>query len=63
MNQKPYEIAIMEIQSELDRDYAEYQRLYKKIYLEEDSNARLIYRQKTDMLKSLLKKIELYERM
>ena len=59
MSPKPYEIIIVELQSELDRDYAEYQRLHKKFYLEEDSNAKLIYRLKTDMLKLLLKKIEL----
>lgn len=59
---KSYEIVIGEIQSELDRDHAEYQQLHRKIYFEEDQNAKLIYKQKTDLLKTLLKRIELYER-
>lgn len=59
---KPHEIVIGEMQSELDRDHSEYQRLHKKFYLEEDLNAKLIYRQKTDLLKALLKRIDACER-
>jgi len=56
---KPYEVVIGEIQTELDREYAEYQRLYRKIYSEEDLNAKLIYKHKTDMLKDFLKRIKI----
>ena len=59
---KYYEIVIGEMQSELDREYSEYQNLHRKFYLEEDLNAKLIYRLKTDMFKALLKRIEIYER-
>ncbi|MFA5048422.1 MAG: hypothetical protein WC516_05375 [Patescibacteria group bacterium] len=59
---KSYEVVIGEIQTGLDKDYSDYQRLHKKFYLEEDLNVKLIYRHKTDMLKDILKRIELYER-
>lgn len=57
-----YEIVIGEIQSELDREYADYQRLYRKFYLEEDPTAKIMHRQKIDLLKLILRRIEEYER-
>ena len=63
MKGKPYEIAICEIQTEIDREYAEYQRLYRKNYMEEDEDAKIIYQHKNDLLKTILKRIEHYERI
>lgn len=62
MENKLYEIVIGEIQSEIDKDHSEYQLLHRKIYFEEDQIAKTIYKQKTDLLKTLLKRIEQYER-
>lgn len=52
-----YEIVIGEIQSELDREYSDYQRLHRKFYLEEDTSAQIIHKQKTDLLKLILRRL------
>jgi len=59
---KSYEIAVAELLKELDDEHAEYQRLHRRFYMEEDENAKLIYKQRADEIKRLLKRIEFHER-
>ena len=59
---KSCEKAAIELLKELDDEHAEYQRLHRRFYMKEDENARLIYRQKIDEIKRLLKRIEFHER-
>ena len=59
---KPHEIAIAELLKELDNDHAEYQRLHRKFYLEEDKKAKLIYVHLSNLLKRVIERIEFYER-
>lgn len=59
---KSYEKAYAELLKELDAEHAEYQRLHRRFYMEEDENAKLIYKQRVDEIKRFLKLIEFYER-
>jgi hypothetical protein len=59
---KSYEKAVAELLKELDDEHAEYQRLHRRFYMEDDENAKLIYRQRADEIKRLLKRIEFHER-
>lgn len=62
MAKKAYEEVIARKLLELDREHAEYQRLHRRFYREEDNNAKLIHELLVDTYESILKEIKYQER-